>query len=617
MKPKLLVPLSVTLALLSATPRVEAGLADIVAEPIFTGLENPVWVTHDSNGTLMVTLLPGLVVRQVGGGLSGDPVLDIQDRVRGGSGLSSVAFHPSEPWLFAHYAEADGGDMVISRFELTGDPQQASVASEVVLVRGPKAFPLHYGGQIAFGPEGYLWVSTGDGTIPGVGPDPACAAQATDSLEGKILRLDVDSNSDTPPYYAVPPGNPFTGGAEPSVWGYGLRNPWRFSFDRETGDLWVSDVGADQREEVTVLEAGTGAGTNFGWKMMEGTRCSTNLSGCDGVPPCGDPSLQLPLFEYTNTGARCAVIGGFVYRGRLIPALHGRYVYADHCSGEIWAAVDDGGVTTQILPVLQPGLSSFGEDAEGELWTTALDGGVYRLADTTLPDAGLVELERRSIEAREDDGVVEVAVVRVGGTVGQVRVRATPAGTSAVGGVDFVADPAELVWEDGEDGLRTFQIPLIDDAMVEGVEEIEISLELLAGAAVLGARDRGSVSLADDDGCTADATHLCLNAGRFSVSVSWRTVADLEGDGQAVVLGADAGMFWFFSANNPEIFVKVLDACDITGFNNFWVFIAGLTDVQTSLRVLDTQTGEERVYDRPLGVPYVAVQDTDAFDTCP
>ncbi len=620
MKLKLAALLTFGLIVAGMAPSAYAGLEDLVAESVVSGLQDPVWVTNEPDGALSITLLPGIVLRQQGGVLDPDPVLDIQSRVRG---LHSVAFHPTEPWLFVHFAEAGSTDFVVSRFDLAGDPPRAELASEVELIRSPKSSPLHYGGQLAFGPDGYLWISTGDGSASGV-PDPQCAAQETSNLEGKILRLDIDNGSDTPPYFTIPSDNPFAaGGGSPEVWGYGLRNPWRFSFDRETGDLWVSDVGENHREEVSFLSAGTGGGTNFGWKVMEGTLCSADLSGCGAdLPGCGDAAYRPPLLEYTHTGEQCAIIGGFVYRGRLIPALHGRYVYGDLCSGEVWAFAP--GVGTEILPMQLAGISSFGEDAEGELWLAAslvappdTPDQVYRLRDTSLPAAGLVELDVRAIEASEGDGVIEVGVVRAGGTEGAMRVLASATGASAAAGVDFVAVPAEIAWGDGEDNRKSFQIALIDDPLVEGVESLEIALELIAGDGILGARDRGTVSITDNDGCSSDATHLCLTGDRFSASVSWRTADGLEGEGQAVTLGEDSGSFWFFSANNPEIFIKVLDACELPGFNTFWVFAAGLTDVETTLRVVDSATGEERVYNRSLGVSYEAVRDTGAFSTCP
>ncbi|REJ84627.1 MAG: hypothetical protein DWQ36_08770 [Acidobacteria bacterium] len=606
-----------TLLWLPGAASAQATLQDVTAETVFSGLENPVWVTSEPGGALSITLLPGLVLRTLPDGtLDPAPVLDLQDRVRGGGGLNSVAFHPQRPWLFAHFSETGTDDLVVSRFELEGDPPRAVRASEAELLRLPK-FPLHYGGQLAFGPDGMLWLSTGDGTMPG-SPDPQCAAQDLQSLEGKLLRLDVEGRPDQSPFYAIPADNPFV--AQPGadeIWGFGLRNSWRFSFDREDGELLVSDVGEDQREEVNRVDPSSDGGVNFGWKRFEGSRCFPNTSGCDAaLPPCGSPAYRMPWLEYNNAGGRCAVIGGFVYRGRLVPALYGRYVYGDLCSGEIWAADEAG--ATETLPVSLPGLFSFGEDQQGELYAMA-GGNVVTLRDSSLPTGGLVELVSSSIEVREDDGVLLVEAVRLGGGSGPVegtaRLHVEVVALSALPGVDFVPAPVELEWAAGEQGIRSAPIVLLDDQEPETLKTLELVVTSVEGDVRLGARDRATVTLRDDDPCSGSDTRLCLGEGRFRIEVTWRDGDDNQGSGNAVSLGPDSGSFWFFSDNNPEIFVKVLDACG--GFGAYWVFAAGLTDVETTLRVLDTASGQERVYERPLGESYEAVRDTAAFQTCP
>jgi glucose/arabinose dehydrogenase len=593
----------------------QSGLEELSIEEVYSGLENPVWVAAEPGGLLTVTLLPGVVLRSMGESFEPASVLDLQDRVRGGGGLNSVAFHPSMPWIFAHFSEAGSGDFVLSRFELSGDPPRAQRASEVELLRLPKAFPLHYGGQLAFGPDGYLWVSTGDGSNPG-NPDPTCSAQNTASLEGKILRLDVDSQPMTAPYYSIPADNPFaSAGGAPEVWGSGLRNPWRFSFDREQSVLWVSDVGEDQREEVTRIDPATAGGTNFGWKRMEGTRCFPNVAGCGSdLPACGDAAYEPPTVEYLNAGGRCAVIGGFVYRGRLIPGLYGRYVYGDFCSGDLWAATESGVV--EALPLELRGINSFGQDAAGELWMTAGDK-VFTLRNNGLPTAGLIEFETTSLEVAESSGTAAVSLLRVGGSEGSVEATVTALGITATVGEDFVAMPTTVTWQDGEQGMKTFPLALIDDAVAEPLESLQLSSEVTGGDAVAGARSTAAVSITDDDPCTADGAHLCLGNGRFSASVSWRTAEGLEGVGNPVSLGEDSGSFWFFSDNNPEIFLKVLDACNVAGLEGHWVFAAGLTDVQTTLRVFDTLSGQTREYNRALGESYTPVRDTGAFPFCP
>jgi len=487
-----------------------AQLDGVSAEAVASGLGVPLAVTHAGDARLFVTLLDGRVMIVEDGVLRPRPFLDVRQRLSGtGLGLYSVAFHPdyaANGFLFAHYTEVGTGDSIVSRFQVRDDdPDRAAVASEAILLRIPKVERLHYGGQLAFGADGYLYVSTGDGTGSGNTVDPQCAAQSLASLEGKVLRLDVDAQADAAPYYAVPDDNPFVGAGRGEIWALGLRNPWRFSFDRATGDLWIADVGQSRREEIDLEEAGSAGGRNYGWKVMEGTSCFDNRRGCPAtLPACGDPGWTPPVIEYAHADGRCATIGGHVYRGAAIPELAGRYLYGDFCTGEIWAAsLRAGRWEPAPLAFTLPGLTSFGEDAAGELWLTA-QGTLYRLR-----------------------------------------------GAGPPGG----------------------------------------------------------------EPCVADAQHLCLADGRFEVSVAWRTADGQSGLGRAVTLRDTSGYFWFFGPDNPEVFVKVLDACD--AFQRFWVFAAGLTSVETSLVVVDTESGESRRYDRALGAPYEPVRDTQAFATCP
>jgi glucose/arabinose dehydrogenase len=225
--------------------------------------------------------------------------------------------------------------------------------------------------MLAFGPDGYLYVGTGDGGGAG---DPQRNGQNRASLLGKILRLDVDRGRP----YAIPPENPFVGmeGARPEVWAYGFRNPWRFSFDRSTGDLWIGDVGQNAWEEIDFQPARSRGGENYGWSIMEGNHCFRPSTNCD---PSG---LVLPVAEYDHSNRRCAVIGGYVYRGRSFPALVGAYVYGDECSGELWSLRRDNDGTWRSTAPLQSRLllSSFGEDEAGELYALGFsDGTAYHL----------------------------------------------------------------------------------------------------------------------------------------------------------------------------------------------------------------------------------------------
>jgi glucose/arabinose dehydrogenase len=306
------------------------------------------------------------------------PFLDITDRVGSGAyeqGLLGLAFAPNyaESGLFyVNYTYLDG-NTVVSRYSVTDDPNVADPASEEIVLQQVQPYPNHNGGHLAFGPDNYLYIGLGDG---GSGGDPQGNAQRLDTWLGKILRIEVD-----PQYvpegqpYGIPEDNPFAGqdGALPEIWALGLRNPWRFSFDRETGDLWIADVGQGQLEEIN-LAAGNPGGLNYGWNPTEGTQCYLE-QGCDTA------GFTLPVMEYTHEFG-CSVTGGYVYRGEDMPDLQGSYLFADYCSGLLWSGTSTDGVTwTMTVPIeTGMGISSFGEDASGNVYFVDLNGGgVYLL----------------------------------------------------------------------------------------------------------------------------------------------------------------------------------------------------------------------------------------------
>jgi glucose/arabinose dehydrogenase len=237
------------------------------------------------------------------------------------------------------------------------------------LFEASQPFSNHNGGHLAFGPDGMLWIATGDGGSAG---DPAGNAQNLGSPLGKLLRIDVSE----PGGYSVPADNPFVGspGALPEIWAYGLRNPWRFSFDRATGDLWIGDVGQYEWEEIDVEPRRVPGGRNYGWNVMEGSRCYDE-------PSCDDTGLVLPVAEYGHSQG-CSVTGGFVYRGADHPILDGMYLFADYCSGRIWALVPGGRTGWAVAQVgsASDRIAAFGEDPEGELYIVAIDSGtVFRV----------------------------------------------------------------------------------------------------------------------------------------------------------------------------------------------------------------------------------------------
>ena len=336
---------------------------------------------------LFLTQQNGLVHVFSGGALRPEPFLDLQPLVSTGGerGLLSVAFHPDyadNGLFFVCYTDLEGA-VTIARYRVSADPDRADPASGEVLLRIPKSYQEHNGGQLQFGPDGYLYASIGDGGSEGhVGGDPHCVAQQGGTLFGKILRLDVDRGSGGKPY-AIPPDNPFRGSTSmrEEVWATGLRNPWRFSFDRRTGDLYIADVGEELREEIDFEPAGSPGGRNYGWNVLEGTLCFTS-EGCPAdTPPCGSPVYTPPILEYGHEDDRCSVAGGYVYRGTALPHLHGAYLFGDTCNGQLWAAERKSGRwQVRELPVRARYVTSFGEDPRGEMVLTTLDGRLLRLA---------------------------------------------------------------------------------------------------------------------------------------------------------------------------------------------------------------------------------------------
>ncbi|MCX6066336.1 MAG: PQQ-dependent sugar dehydrogenase [Chloroflexi bacterium] len=330
--------------------------ADSCRTPVINGLNHPSDIQSAADGSdrLFVLEQPGRIRIFQNGILLERPFLDITDRVgSNGSeqGLLGLAFHPKfaqNGWFYVNYTDFDGNTH-IARFTASGD--SADPASEKSILFVPQPFQNHNGGALAFGPDGNLYIGLGDGGSAG---DPYDNAQSGNSLLGKILHIDVDH-----------------GEVNPEIWAAGLRNPWRFSFDHLTGDLWIGDVGQNLYEEVDFVAAGTPGGLNFGWKKMEGNHPYKGGN---------QPEFTAPVAEYSHAEG-CAVTGGYVYRGAALPAWQGVYFYADYCSGTIW------GLTSPPLSVIQPTvlfqtafkISTFGVDDAGELYLADYTGAIYRL----------------------------------------------------------------------------------------------------------------------------------------------------------------------------------------------------------------------------------------------
>ncbi len=341
------------------------------------GINQPTHVTDagDASGRLFIVEQGGTIRIFKDGVLLDRPFLDIRDRVLAGGerGLFSVAFPAgfSQGKHFYVYYTDRSGNLAIARYFVTDDPDVADLASESILLAVDHSiFENHNGGQLAFGPnDGYLYIGTGDGGGAG---DPLGNAQNPASLLGKILRVDVESGVDP---YGIPSDNPFVGvdGYLPEIWALGLRNPWRFSFDAQTRDLYVADVGQDSYEEADFQPASSQGGENYGWNIMEGLHCFEPMEGRD---PTG---LTLPVAEYDHSQGDCSIIGGFVYRGMDFPGMQGIYFYGDLCSGRIWGLKNDGTAwQTALLLESRLTITTFGKDQNGNLLVAdRANGDVY------------------------------------------------------------------------------------------------------------------------------------------------------------------------------------------------------------------------------------------------
>ena len=339
-------------------------------------LHSPLFLTHagDGSGQLFVVEQAGTIRLIDKAVLQQAPFLDLRDRVwtKGNEqGLLGLAFHRDHRHngrLFVNYNRREDGATVVAEYRRDGRSLEVSPATERILMVVPQPYLNHNGGMILFGPDGYLYIGRGDGGSKG---DPQNRAQNTEEWLGKILRIDVDHGRP----YGIPEGNPFIfGGGRPEVFAYGIRNPWRFSFDRETGMLWLADVGQYKWEEVDLVVAGG----NYGWRIMEGSHCYNPEQGCS---PDG---LMFPIAEYGHEQGRCSITGGYVYRGASMHALRGTYIFGDYCSGELFALSASANRRTSTIPrvLAKTGfrISSFGEDEAGELYIVDHRGGIYRLA---------------------------------------------------------------------------------------------------------------------------------------------------------------------------------------------------------------------------------------------
>lgn len=362
-----------------------ASPVPLALEPVASGLNRPLFVTAAPGqpGRLYIVEQGGKILIHENGAVLETPFFDFAPLIGnsgGERGLLGLAFHPeyaTNGRFYVNYTDTAGATTLALYCRYADDEYRADPATAMVMLTILQPFSNHNGGMLAFGPDGYLYIASGDG---GSGNDPQNNGQALDTLLGKILRIDVDG--DAP--YRIPADNPLVGvaGAAPEIWAYGLRNPWRMSFDRETGDLWIADVGQNALEEINLQPAASAGGENYGWRNREGSQCRPGETNCE-LPGAVDP-----IYDYAQDGSQ-SVTGGYVYRGSAIPALTGTYFFADFIAGTVCSLTrdDQGNVTvvneTENLndnAITLGNVASFGEDENGELYIVDYgDGAVYRM----------------------------------------------------------------------------------------------------------------------------------------------------------------------------------------------------------------------------------------------
>jgi hypothetical protein len=597
-------------------------------EQVLGGLTAPVDLVApgDGSGRLFLVEQGGRIRILEGGQLLPNPFLDLHQLVTCGAsycgerGLLGLAFAPDYATSRAFYVDYTNvdGDTVIARYRVAAtDPRRAEPESAQVLLTIDQPADNHNGGHLAFGADGFLYVGMGDG---GGGGDPNDNGQNRNSLLGKLLRIDVGGDG----AYAVPADNPFVGvaGTRPEIWALGLRNPWRFSFDRATGDLFVGDVGQNLYEEVDFVPSAVGGGQNFGWRRMEASHCFSPASGCN------DGTLTLPILEYDHDRG-CSVTGGFRYRGSAIRELVGSYLYSDFCDGRIWAATPDAGGhwQTEVLVDSSLAVVSFAEDEAGELYIVGYGDG--RSANGTLWRLRNAGATCTAQTLCLDGGRFAVSATWVNQYDGS-HGNAVPVAYSDLTGYFTFGDPRNLelvvkVLDFGEAGgpikvyygqMTDLQFTLTVTEVATGdVRRYENTVGNCGGfddaAFTFDAAPPGVAKSAGS--CVGSATRLCLLDRRFAVEVDWANQFDGSGgNAQAAGLTDFAGLFTFTDPRNVEMVVKTLVFQDNGGADRILVLAGALSNLEYVMRVIDTSNGEVRSYLNPPG-SYCGIIDADAF----
>jgi glucose/arabinose dehydrogenase len=475
-----------------------------------SGFSSPVGVAHagDRSGRIFVVEQGGRIRIIRGGVRQPAAFLDIAGRISTGGerGLLGLAFPPNyarRGYFYVYYTNPSG-DIVIARYRVSADnPDLADAASEQIILTVPHPnFANHNGGQLAFGPrDGLLYAGTGDG---GSGGDPGNRAQNPADLLGKILRLDTETGR---PYtYTSPSSNPFlaSAGFRPEIWALGVRNPWRFSFDRSTFDLFIADVGQGLWEEIDFQPASSRGGENYGWRIMEGTHCFN-------PPGCSVTGLTLPILEYDHSAGNCSVTGGYVYRGDAFPRMRGLYFYGDFCSGRIWSLKNNAGAWQNTLlldTTIQ--ISAFGEDEAGNLYVASYGSGdIYPVVDNgaALPPTVTPTPEVRfgfpSAVLSENAGAASVPVTRSGDTSVDIYVDYATSDSNASSRSDYTAARGTLHFAPGET-LKQFTVLITNDDTDEADETLMVTLSNYVGSrGILEASRSRTITIQDDDAATS------------------------------------------------------------------------------------------------------------------
>lgn len=365
-----------TLLLLLCLIGVSAYSQTIAVQQFATGFNDPVEIVHAGDNRLFVVQQSGQIkILNSNGTVNSTNFLNVSSLISTGSerGLLGLAFHPqyaTNGFFYINYTNTSGNTVIARYTRSSSNADVADAASAQIILTVTQPFSNHNGGCLRFGPDGYLYIGMGDG---GSGGDPQNNGQSNTTLLGKLLRIDVNSGSP----YSSPATNPYVGvaGAD-EIFAIGLRNPWKFSFDKQTGDLWIADVGQNQIEEINKVAAGSGAGLNFGWRCYEGNQ--TYPASCTSTGP-----YTMPVAQYNHTNSACSITGGYVYRGTTYPNMQGKYFFADYCNNRIGYVSNTGGTVT-FTNSFTGNFTSFGEDINGELYIAGVSNGIiYKITDTS------------------------------------------------------------------------------------------------------------------------------------------------------------------------------------------------------------------------------------------